>query len=446
MGAFSCFFASLLLFTSLNFHPGLCWEAEDGGGDVVTRTGREATEMLVGGGGAPPAPSSLPPSEPLHPQQAKPIFENALLQRDYFTIQRFAKRIQSDPQGYKKTWVGTNICKYRGFTCERLPYGARLNALAAVDFNGANFDGPNLRLDDFLEKLNETAIFHANSNNFKGTVPQNVSKLPYLYELDLSNNKLSGVFPTEVVKSTKLTFVDLRFNNFRGGVPGTAFNLDVDVFFINNNGFTTLPRNIGSTAALFLTFANNKFSGTIPSSIGSARNLREILFLGNNLSGCLPHQIGFLNKSTVFDVSGNNLTGPIPQSFACLLKMELLNLASNQFYGRVPEIVCRLPNIARLTLANNYFTQVGPYCRRLINLGKLDIRNNCVSGLPAQRSGAECAAFFSQRRRCTNERLMRRIPCQRTLMSLNITDTNWEEKEHIGPVAATYGTLVPHGP
>ncbi|GLT51608.1 hypothetical protein SLA2020_250080 [Shorea laevis] len=102
--------------------------------------------MIIGGGGTSPAlsPLPLPPppsSQPQHPLQTTPKFENALLQRDYYTIQRFAKRIQKDPHGFKKTWVGTDICKYTGFTCERLPDERRLNALAAVNFNGANFEG-----------------------------------------------------------------------------------------------------------------------------------------------------------------------------------------------------------------------------------------------------------------------------------------------------------------
>ncbi|GKV01626.1 hypothetical protein SLEP1_g14171 [Rubroshorea leprosula] len=397
----------------------MCRQAGDGGGDVVTRTGREATEVIIGGGGTSlalsPQPLPRPPRlQPQHPLQTTPKFENPLLQRDYYTVQRFAKRIQKDPHGFKKTWVGADICKYMGFTCERLPDKRRLNALAAVDFNGANFEGEDLRLDDFLEKLNELAIFHANSNKFKGTIPLNVSKLQYLYELDVSNNMLSGNFPMEVTKAENLTFLDLRFNNFKGVIPRKAFNLDVDVLFINNNGFTQrLPRNIGNTTALFLTFANNNFTGTIPSSIGSAKNLLEVLFLNNNLSGCLPHQIGFLNKATVFDVSINNLTGPIPRSFGCLIKMELLNLASNKLYGRVPEIVCRLPNIAKLSLADNYFTQVGPECRKLIKQKKLDVRRNCISDVPDQRSGAECAEYFSKLRHCSNERLMRLIPCKK---------------------------------
>ncbi|GKV01621.1 hypothetical protein SLEP1_g14166 [Rubroshorea leprosula] len=46
-------------------------------------------------------------------------------------------------------------------------------------------------------------------------IPLNVSKLQYLYERDLSNNMLNGNLPMEVFKAKNLTFLDLRFNNFK---------------------------------------------------------------------------------------------------------------------------------------------------------------------------------------------------------------------------------------
>ena len=51
----------------------------------------------------------------------------------------------------------------------------------------------------------------ANSNNFAGTLPANLRGLEFLYEIDLSNNALSGPFPIQVLDGV-LTFLDLRFN------------------------------------------------------------------------------------------------------------------------------------------------------------------------------------------------------------------------------------------
>ncbi|XP_021296935.1 uncharacterized protein At4g06744-like, partial [Herrania umbratica] len=296
-------------------------------------------------------------------------------------------------------------------------------------------------------KLNDLAIFHANSNNFTGTVPFGVSKIKYLYELDLSNNKISSDFPMEVLGASNLTFLDLRFNSLKGEVPQEVFKLDLDVLFINNNNLEQkLPDNLGDTPVLYLTFANNKFAGPIPPSIGRARNLLEVLFLNNQLTGCLPYEIGYLSKATVFDVGSNKLTGPIPNSFGCLRKIELLNLANNEFYGAVPEIVCQLPKIENLSLANNYFTQVGPACRKLIWKKKLDVRNNCILDLPNQKSEDECAKFFSKPPLgCERKESFKWVPCMKGGYHYsNSTEKSHQESTASLPSAKTYSTLIPH--
>lgn len=347
-----------------------------------------------------------------------------------------------DPERITDTWKGNDPCKFKGFICAIVPRYNQ-NAVAGVDFNGKRLGGNDLPLDGFLDQLPDLVFFHANSNNFTGSVPKGTSKMKYLYELDLSNNNLNGDFPRDVLNARGLTFLDLRFNSFRGSVPPGVFSLEVDVLFLNNNNFTEqIPDALGSSPAHYLTFANNKFSGPIPNSIGKAsKTLYEVLFLNNQLSGCLPWEIGKLNQATLFDVSTNDLTGPIPHSFACLAKMENLVLANNQFYGTVPELVCKLPALTNWSLANNYFTQVGPECRKLIKKGFLDVRNNCILDLKDQRSKSDCAWFFSKARHCPNERSMLYIPCQTHY-------SNEKKPEHRGQASApfSYGTLKPHNP
>lgn len=151
----------------------------------------------------------------------------------------------------------------------------------------------------------------------------------------------------------------------------------------------------------YLTLANNKFFGPIPRGISRAfSNLTEIVLLNNLLTGCLPYEIGFLKNAVVLDLGGNRLTGPLPYSLGCLDRVEILNLAGNLLYGGVPEGVCLLGRIANLSLSGNYFTRVGRACRGLIRSGVLDVRRNCIPGLPFQRPVSECAAFFAYPRYC----------------------------------------------
>lgn len=412
---------------------------------------REALEIIIGGGGyaspaqppecpPPPPPPCLPPASPAvqvkpppppppppHPHPPPPIYHAPTtrpspgiedpsgisdLKAVAGTLHGFATGVGYDPKNITGTWNGDDPCKYRRVVCK--PFQNR-STVVGIDLNGGHLngkDGKPLDLNRIANRIPGLMFFHANSNNLTD-VPNNISKVKYLFELDLSNNKLNGSFPKDVLKSPTLTFLDLRYNNLNGTVPPEAFTIYLDVLFLNNNGFTgNLPDNFGKLRALYLTFANNFFTGGIPSSIGNcSETLVEVLFLNNSLSGCLPYEIGKLKHMTVFDTSINKFTGPIPHSFGCLKNLQLLNMSHNYFYGPVPEMVCKLGNLEQLTLNNNYFTQVGPECRKLMMSNKLNVKMNCILDLHDQRTPSECATFFSQHRTCPNERSLQHIPC-----------------------------------
>ncbi|KAK4284554.1 hypothetical protein QN277_001371 [Acacia crassicarpa] len=400
---------------------------------------RETSEIgiIIGGGGddhAPAPPVNCPPPPPPPPPSRLEKARRVLL--------KFATKI-NDPNDFTNNWHGPNPCQFRGVKCDKYPNSSEL-AVSGLDFNQAGFShrqGSNLGLTGILDSIPELAFFHVNSNNFSGQIPTQITKYPFFYELDLSNNKLVGEFPRDVLSSKQLLFVDLRFNNLTGPVPPELFNMDLDVIFINNNKFNSnLPWNFGNTPARYLTFANNKFTGPIPSSIGNAsKTLTEVLFLKNQFSGCLPYEIGFLKKAIVFDVSNNLLTGPIPESFACLQKIRFLNLAHNKFYGYIPESVCELPGISNngnLTLTDNYFTEVGPKCMKLIRSKVLEVSGNCIVGLPNQKSPEECFKFWFYVKPCPNEWSLKIVPCKKQY-------PKDDESAASSPAPVTYESLTP---
>ncbi|KAH7567460.1 hypothetical protein JRO89_XS07G0076600 [Xanthoceras sorbifolium] len=392
---------------------------------VTQTTDREILEVVIGGKGRGcnrrdrhipitiqcPQPTTSLALPPLPSKQELLRFVDDRLAVVYPVIQKFKSIITSDPLGITNTWLGSDICNYKGFYCSNPPDNKTATTVASIDFNGFQLGAPTL--DGFLDQLSDIALFHANSNNFAGTISPNIAKLPYLYELDISNNQFSGPFPAAVLGMEGLTFLDIRFNSFAGSVPPQIFVQNLDALFINNNNFMQmLPDNIGITHILLLALANNKFSGPIPRSIFRAMSLlTEILFLNNQLTGCLPYEIGFLREARVVDVGSNLLTGPLPFSLACLEKAEQLSFANNLLFGMVPEVVCELGNLVNFSLSGNYFTNVGPLCRFLIRKGVLDVRNNCIPGLPFQRSVIECAKFYAHPRLCPHMWSYAYIPC-----------------------------------
>lgn len=350
---------------------------------------------------SPPSPAPAPSGSILNPDPH--LFLNRKQYLAYLVIQLFKLTITCDPQNVTASWVGFRPCDtYQGFYCEAPPNSRETPTIASVDFNGFRLCAPTLV--GFLDQLPDLALFHANSNNFSGPVPD-LTVLPFLYELDLSNNNHSGAFPAALLPLANLSFLDIRFNRFVGTVAPAIFSLGLEVLFLNNNLFNQpLPETLGSSPVEYLTLAYNGFTGPIPPSIGNmSSTLLEVLFLGNKLSGCLPVEIGLLGNVTVFDAGDNYLTGNIPWAFGCLRKVEQLNLAKNLLYGEVPDVMCRLAkagegNLVNLSLSGNYFTSLGHACWELVKnqsaVGVIDVRMNCIKGLPEQRPWEECLRFL----------------------------------------------------
>ncbi|CAN1323907.1 Uncharacterized protein At4g06744 [Linum perenne] len=345
-------------------------------------------------------PVPVPPPPPANLPTKLLSFADARLAVVYPVIQKFKSTITSDPLGITSTWVGSDLCKYKGFFCDNPPDNSSATTVASIDFNGFHLSAPTL--DGFVDQLPDIALFHANSNFFSGTISSTFSNLPYLYELDISNNLFSGPFPSTLLRMNGLEFLDLRFNSFTGSVPPQIYVQNLEALFLNDNEFvTSLPFNLDNTRIMYLTLANNKLTGPIPGSIfKSFASLTEVLLLNNQLTGCLPYEVGMLKEAVVFDIGNNQLTGLLPLSLACLEKVEQLNFAGNEFYGVVPDLICKELGIfgsVNMSLAGNYFTGIGSsWCMDLIQGGLLDVTNNCIPGLPGQRSFIECAMFLAK--------------------------------------------------
>uniref|UniRef100_A0A2N9ETU5 Leucine-rich repeat-containing N-terminal plant-type domain-containing protein n=1 Tax=Fagus sylvatica TaxID=28930 RepID=A0A2N9ETU5_FAGSY len=351
----------------------------------------------------PPLPPSLPPSPPpplppSSPPSLPPPDPYTRLKNVIPVLRQFQRKVKDDPFGCIKNLKLSDkqpleVCKNNTrFKCAIFPKDKK-KAIAGIDFNGCKLTGYNnhLPLSDFLEKIEDITFFHANSNNFR---PDS----------------------TPIVHTRR----------------GRTLH-------------QYLPDNLGSTPALYLTFANNNFTGPIPKSIGQASiTLVEVLFLGNFLTGCLPYEIGYLKNATVFDVSYNQLIGPIPLSFQCLFKIELLDLAYNQFYGQVLENICKLQTLTNFSLQYNYFTEVGPECRKMITKKRLNVEMNCIQDLPHQRSKYDCDSFFSANNHtCPDPKSLTIIPCSNNHYSGSLGASDHQPMA-VAPSPRSYHTLIPH--
>ncbi|KAL3535676.1 hypothetical protein ACH5RR_004137 [Cinchona calisaya] len=352
-----------------------------GVGSIGGEGGAGGGGVWIGGGGGGggiknPFPSANPPVSGLN---------NA-----YIALQAWKSAISDDPLGILNTWVGSNVCSYKGIFCSDAqdymgnPIGP---VVAGIDLNHANLRG---NLVKQLSLLTELSLLHLNTNRFFGAIPESFKDLIYLTELDLSNNQFSGPFPTTTLLIPNLLYLDIRFNSFSGPIPEELFTKNLDAIFLNNNQFDgEIPQNLGNSPASVVNLANNKFTGNIPFSFGYS-GIKEILFLNNQLTGCIPQGIGSWTDLQVLDVSFNSLMGHLPDSISCLSSIEVLNFAHNKLSGVLPDLVCSsLRNLLNLTVAYNFFSGFSQDCSKL-SIG-FDFSLNCIPGVDMQRPHPECS-------------------------------------------------------
>lgn len=110
--------------------------------------------------------------------------------------------------------------------------------------------------------------------------------------------------------------------------------------------------------------------------------------------------------------------------------------------------MCKLPKLKRVNLCGNYFTQVGPICRELMRKGVLNVRDNCVLGLPDQKMAETCKRFFKKGKSLScgddNGMKFKYIPCNNSATYLNRSDIGEVEAVlEIDQIPVTYALLTP---
>ncbi|KAJ8643266.1 hypothetical protein MRB53_005014 [Persea americana] len=325
--------------------------------------------------------------------QTPPGSSNSRLHNAYTALQAWKCAITDDPNGILATWVGSDVCSYKGVFCTQPVDMSTDLVVAGIDLNHASLQGT---LVKELSLLSDLSIIHLNSNRFTGAVPDSFRELESLSELDLSNNQFSGPFPSATLLIPNLIYLDVRYNYFSGPIPVELFNKDLDAIFLNNNLFDgQIPQSLGNSPASVITLANNRFSGSIPVSFGyMGPGIKEVLLHNNQLTGCIPEGVGLLSEMEVLDLSHNSLSGHLPDTISCLSEIEVLNLAHNQLSGFLSEFVCSLRNLANLTVSYNFLSGFDQECTRLLfrNVG-FDFSGNCIPGKNRQRPQPECSGI-----------------------------------------------------
>ena len=103
-----------------------------------------------------------------------------------------------------------------------------------------------------------------------------------------------------------------------------------------------------------LEFGENRFWGTIPSSIFNLSSIEVFDVIMNQIQGSLPSSLGItLPNLQIFGVGINLLTGSIPISISNATKLHQLAFSANSFTGKVPPLE-KLRDLEKLGFFQNH--------------------------------------------------------------------------------------------
>lgn len=238
-----------------------------------------------------------------------------------------------------------------------------------------------------VEQATNLAVLILSGTGLSSTA--GISKAPGLTELHLTDNKLQGALPEEILQLTNLRKLYLNYNSLSSKVPpniSALKNLE-ELFLYNNRLQGQLPASLGLLTRLkHLSLAENSFSGTLPPTLNDLTNLEVLsiqreggtdgssigidqgmnddlgagiggpllpfdnlkylrkLYLGaNSLSGSIPPNFldGIDNKalSLEIDLISNRLTGDLPASLTQFMDLSFF-IAGNRIDG-IADGLCR---------------------------------------------------------------------------------------------------------
>jgi len=128
----------------------------------------------------------------------------------------------------------------------------------------------------------------------------------------------------------------LNANNFTGSPPSFASLQQLTYLDLSDNQLTGPFPTISSPVFDTIQLSNNNFSGPIPESFFSLKKLRFILISFNQLTGTLSTAIGDIPTLYDFDFAYNQLEGTIPNTIRTLPALWSINLSANKFTGAFP--------------------------------------------------------------------------------------------------------------
>ncbi|KAK1570729.1 hypothetical protein Q3G72_006296 [Acer saccharum] len=204
--------------------------------------------------------------------------------------------------------------------------------------------------------------------------------------IDLSHNKLVGMFPTWLLhNNTRLQSMYLINNSLSGilQLPNSTHDL-LQLRISNNNLSGQLPMNIGviHLRLVDLNLSKNSFEGYIPWSMGEMKSLNKLDLSSNNFSGEFPKSfVSGCSSLELLKLSNNNFHGEIFPEFMNMTQLQWIFLDNNQFGGKIQDGLRKARFLSILDLSSNSFSgQIPDWIGNFSLLETLVLSNNSLEG------------------------------------------------------------------
>ncbi|KAJ1416232.1 Leucine-rich repeat [Sesbania bispinosa] len=228
----------------------------------------------------------------------------------------------------------------------------------------------NLQLSCIREDIYDIDI---SQNNLSGLLPKDIGTfLPRIKVLYLAMNNLEGHIPTSIGKMQNLASLDLSHNRFSGEIPSSIgkFSQMEYLLMAENQLEGEIPFGISNLTLKMLDLSQNRLSGSVPSFHLSSM---QFLYLQKNaFSGSIPFTFSQGFELVTLDLRDNNLSGSIPNWMDKLYSLRMLLLGGNNFHGHIPIQLCQLKNISIMDLSRNKINGSIPSCFNNLSFGRID--------------------------------------------------------------------------
>ncbi|KAL0407107.1 UNVERIFIED_CONTAM: putative LRR receptor-like serine/threonine-protein kinase [Sesamum latifolium] len=294
--------------------------------------------------------------------------------------------------------------------------------ITALRVQALDVSGP---IPDELSNLTYMDDLNLGQNYLTGQIPAFIGKLNRMQYLNFGENALSGVIPRELGLLTDLRSLSFNINNFSGPLPSELGNLSrLGNIYIDSSGVSgPIPPTFANLTSLENVWASDiELTGSIPDFIGNWSKLIQLL-ADVHFSSSVLLSIIFIACNTPFHyvnrkLQGNSFQGPIPPSFSGLTSLNdlriselsdgissldflrnmtsltTLDLSFNNLRGRIPDSLFNHRVLTNLYLGNNQFTGALPSLKSP-SLRNIDLSYNELSGSLPSWVGSRTYSYSS---------------------------------------------------